>query len=73
MIKQIAIAFLLLCGAPAWAQTFPELTGRVVDTADLLLALSAFETFDAMAGTERKIADVVPAMQSLIRAALGLG
>ena len=36
MIKQIAIAFLLLCGAPAWAQTFPELTGRVVDTADLL-------------------------------------
>ena len=46
---------------------------HTLDTADLLLALSAFETFDAMAGTERKIADVVPAMQSLIRAALGLG
>jgi len=36
MIKQIAIAFLLLCAAPAAAQTFPELTGRVVDQADLL-------------------------------------
>ncbi|MGZ8335059.1 MAG: TPM domain-containing protein [Allosphingosinicella sp.] len=36
MIRQILIAFLLLCAAPAWAQTFPELSGRVVDQAGLL-------------------------------------
>jgi len=36
MIRQIFIAFLLLCAAPAWAQTFPELSGRVVDQANLL-------------------------------------
>lgn len=41
--------------------------------ADLLLALTAFETFDSVAGTERKIAEVIPAMQSLVLAALGLG
>ena len=45
----------------------------LLGTADLLLALSAFATFDTVAGAERKIADVVPAMQSLVRAALGLG
>ncbi|WP_129792305.1 YgcG family protein [Sphingosinicella sp. CPCC 101087] len=36
MIKRILVAFLLLCAVPAWAQSFPELTGRVVDQADLL-------------------------------------
>ncbi len=46
---------------------------HALDTADLLLALSAFETFDTVAGAERKIADVVPTMQSLVRATLGLG
>ena len=36
MIRQIFIALLLLCAAPAWSQTFPELSGRVVDQANLL-------------------------------------
>ena len=36
MIKQIAFALLLLWAVPAAAQTFPDLTGRVVDQADLL-------------------------------------
>lgn len=38
---------------------------------DLLLVLTAFETFDALASPERTIADVVPAVQSLMRSALG--
>jgi AcrR family transcriptional regulator len=37
---------------------------------ELLCALTSFELFDALAGPEREIAQVVPIMQSLSRAAL---
>ena len=36
MIRNVLVAFFLLLAAPALAQTFPPLTGRVVDVADLL-------------------------------------
>ena len=36
MIRLLLLAVALLAAAPAAAQTFPELTGRVVDQADLL-------------------------------------
>ena len=36
MIRALILALLLAVGAPAAAQTFPPLTGRVVDQADLL-------------------------------------
>ena len=35
-LAALAMAVLLLCGSPALAQTFPPLTGRVVDQAHLL-------------------------------------
>lgn len=55
-MRQLALLFALLAGllvSPAWSQDFPELTGRVVDNADLLdpvqeseltAKLEAFET-----------------------------
>jgi len=36
IVGRAIAAFLLLIAAPAWAQTFPALTGRVVDQANLL-------------------------------------
>lgn len=36
MIRALLLAFLLIFAAPAAAQTFPPLTGRIVDQADLL-------------------------------------
>ncbi|MCJ8157974.1 YgcG family protein [Sphingomonas sp. LaA6.9] len=36
MMRWLLLALLLLLAAPAWAQTFPPLTGRVVDQANLL-------------------------------------
>ena len=43
-----------------------------LDAIDVLFALTAFETFDALAGPERTVLDVVPAVQVLVRGALGL-
>ena len=39
---------------------------------DVLFTLTAFETFDSLAGSERRVLDVVPAVQHVVRAALGL-
>jgi AcrR family transcriptional regulator len=40
---------------------------------DVLFTLTAFETFDSLAGAERRVLDVVPVVQHLVRSALGLG
>lgn len=39
---------------------------------DVLFTLTAFETFDSLAGAERSVLDVVAAVQHLVRSALGL-
>ena len=36
MIRRLALLFLLVLAAPATAQTFPQLTGRVVDQANII-------------------------------------
>jgi len=41
-----------------------------LDAIDVLFTLTAFETFDALAGPERSILDAVPAVQALVRRAL---
>ncbi len=43
------------------------------EAADLLYALVAFETFDALAGEQRRLEEVAPLVERVARAALGLG
>jgi AcrR family transcriptional regulator len=43
------------------------------DTVNLLFTLLSFETFDTLAGSTRSIEEVVPLVQSLAQAALGVG
>jgi AcrR family transcriptional regulator len=45
----------------------------LAEAVDVLHALTSFETFDALAGAGRSPDDVVPLVQRLARAALGLG
>ena len=47
----------LVVAFPATAQTFPELTGRVVDTADLLDAATEAELTEKLAAFEEKSSD----------------
>jgi AcrR family transcriptional regulator len=42
------------------------------DSVAILLTLTSFETFDCLAGSKRSPAAVVPVVQQLVRAALGL-
>lgn len=46
---------------------------QMAEATDLLFALTAFETFDILAGPERRPLAVVPAVQRLARAAVGVG
>src|SRR5690242_9692828 len=43
------------------------------DTVNILFTLLSFETFDTLAGSKHSIEEVVPLVQSLARAALGVG
>lgn len=43
------------------------------EAADLVYTLTAFETFDILAGPQQRPLDVVPRVQRLVRAALGFG
>ena len=43
------------------------------DTVNILFTLLSFETFDTLAGSTRSIEEVVPLVQSLAQAALGVG
>ena len=45
--------------------------GRVARTVDVLFVLTAFATFDMLAGSERMPADVIPIVQDLVHRALG--
>ena len=45
--------------------------GRVARTVDVLFVLTAFATFDTLAGSERMPADVIPIVQDLVHRALG--
>jgi AcrR family transcriptional regulator len=48
-------------------------TGATFDeTVTVLLTLTSFETFDTLAGTTRSLEEVVPVVQRLARAAIGL-
>lgn len=67
MMRRIAGLFLLslaLIAAPAWAQTFPPLTGRVVDAADIIppaeeARLAAdLETFEREKGQQFVVATI---------------
>ncbi len=42
------------------------------ETVDVLFTLTSFETFDALAGATRSLEEVVPVVQHLARAAIGL-
>jgi hypothetical protein len=46
-------------------QTFDE-------TVDVLFTLTGFETFDALAGHSKSLDDVVPVVQWLVKAAIGV-
>ncbi|HKW41969.1 MAG TPA: TetR family transcriptional regulator, partial [Gemmatimonadales bacterium] len=63
-------------GLRVLAKRFPERHGARAaafdETVDALFMLSAFETFDVLAGPRRKPSDVAPAVLRLARAALGL-
>jgi len=50
---------------PSHSETFDE-------TVDVLFTLTSFETFDALAGTARSLEEVVPVVQHLACAAIGL-
>jgi AcrR family transcriptional regulator len=43
------------------------------EAADVLYTLTSFETFDTLAGEDRSPEDVIPPVQRLVSAALGLG
>jgi len=64
----LAIAALLALASPAWAQTFPPLTGRVVDDAHLLTPAqvadltSKSQTLEASKGAQLVVA-TVPSLQ----------
>ena len=45
--------------------------GAVARTVDVLFVLTAFATFDTLAGSERMPADVIPIVQDLVHRALG--
>ena len=45
--------------------------GRVARTVDVVFVLTAFATFDMLAGSERMPADVIPIVQDLVHRALG--
>jgi hypothetical protein len=47
-------------------------TEALDETVDALFTLLSFETFDTLAGSTRSIQEVVPVVQRLARAALGL-
>ncbi len=53
MIRGILLAFALLVAAPALAQNFPPLTGRVVDNADLLTPAEEAELTQKLEALER--------------------
>jgi hypothetical protein len=46
----------------------PAATARTID---ILFVLTAFATFDMLAGASRTPADVIPIVQDLVRRALG--
>ncbi|MGI9059543.1 MAG: TetR/AcrR family transcriptional regulator [Ktedonobacteraceae bacterium] len=50
----------------------PSLSETFDETVDVLLTLTSFETFDALAGATRSLEEVVPMVQHLARAAIGL-
>ncbi|MEO8953969.1 MAG: TetR/AcrR family transcriptional regulator [Ktedonobacteraceae bacterium] len=50
----------------------PSLSETFDETVDVLLTLTSFETFDALAGATRSLEEVVPVVQKLARAAIGL-
>lgn len=50
----------------------PALSGTFDETVDVLLTLTSFETFDTLAGATRSLEEVVPVVQKLARAAIGL-
>ena len=54
MIRALVVAFLLLFAAPAAAQNFPPLTGRVVDRADLLTPEQEAELTGRLEALERQ-------------------
>jgi AcrR family transcriptional regulator len=50
----------------------PSLSETFDETVDMLLTLTSFETFDTLAGATRGLEEVVPMVQHLARAAIGL-
>ncbi len=53
MIARLILVVALLFAAPAAAQTFPPLTGRVVDQADLLTPTQEIELTERLATVEQ--------------------
>jgi len=47
--------------------------GELDAATDLLFTLTAFETFDILAGPRRRPLEVIPQVQRLARAAFGVG
>jgi uncharacterized protein len=52
-MMRLLVLLLLLVGAPAWAQDFPQLTGRVVDGANLLSPADEAELTQKLAALEQ--------------------
>ncbi len=50
----------------------PSLSETFDETVDVLFTLTSFETFDTLAGAARSLEEVVPVVQRLARAAIGL-
>lgn len=70
MIRGLILAFLLLVAGPAAAQTFPDLSGRVVDAANLLTpeqeaALDAKLAALQQGSTRQLVVATVPDLQGL--------
>lgn len=57
MIRGIVLFLSLLLATPGGAQTFPALTGRVVDTADLLSPAQEAQLTGRLADLERRTTD----------------
>jgi uncharacterized protein len=53
LLARFVLLLLLLVGAPAWAQDFPKLTGRVVDAADMLTPADEQQLSQKLAGLEQ--------------------